>query len=177
MQLCSTWHSVATLLPIPLDNNTRAWAQDILCTCPSLFKPFDVLVLPTSWRICSGRDGECRVHCDAVSSGCQGACQRRSGDNNLQSAIHMHDLQMAHLVVEANARTWRSNPSPTCPVQSMPMVSSETNRHENHVIETIHGESKDLPWVLVTALTLRSPRLAPLGSGGRPCSNANTVAN
>ena len=44
----------------------------------------------------------------------------------------------------------------------MPMASSETNRHENHVIETIHGESKDLPWVLVAALTLRSLGSLPL---------------
>ena len=47
-------------------------------------------------------------------------------------------------------------------MQSMPMVSSETNRHENHVIETIHGESKDLPWVLVAALTLRFLGSLPL---------------
>ena len=103
MQLCSTWHSVATLLPIPLDNNTRAWAQDILRTCPSLFKPFDVLVLPTSWRICSGRDGECRVHRDAVQVVAKVLVNGDLRDNNLRSAIHMHDLQMAHLAVEANA--------------------------------------------------------------------------
>ena len=59
-------------------------------------------------------------------------------------------------------RTWRSSPSPTCPVQNMPMASSETNRHENHVIETINGESKDLPWVLVAALSLRFLGSPPL---------------